>query len=182
MATTIETTETQTSLRAAIEAGSHEIARHFGIHYFGDVNLIHGGFFYDSSNWDDHEYADAVSVDADDGHLFVTAGAVDRYNIDSALKCCGWKRDGNEIVDEHSGDIVADNPATIRLVEIEACKAHSGIESEIVVGENGYEQSSYAFPFVDWTESQFRAFGKIISVDDLDGWIVNRFLRSQFGR
>lgn len=155
------------------DVSAHAVAELLGLDYSGDRNLEHGGFFYDSQNWESYGYADAVRVSIDDGCIFIDIGTIIRpENMADALRCCRYsidKETGNIVSD--SGDIVAERGSeAFRLCEIECCEADGGIESETsrvcklieVWHGNG---SDY---FVDGD--------KKITLDNLQGYVVSKYL------
>lgn len=92
----------------------YELAKALGLSYVGDVNLEYGGLFFETSNWEEHQYATALRItDLDSGCGFDGGLMIERIciikpdNMGPALDCCGW--DGEELTVE---------------MEIEACMSY----------------------------------------------------------
>lgn len=70
----------------------HVIAKEYGCYYSGDVNTIdHGGYFYETHNWDKYGYAEIVEfwVDPDTNETVVDCGTVNKRKeeeLTSALR------------------------------------------------------------------------------------------------
>lgn len=161
------------NLRGLKDRACFDIAEALGLSYSGDCSLIHGGCFWNPADWDKYGYAEAVRVMADDGHLFLTVGQIHRSDVDSALACCGWKREtaAGPIVNDYDGATVAEGPEAVRDCIISACESYAGVEP----CEDFSGRSDWACP-IDEDSNTFKHEGKAISLDDLEGWVVRRFL------
>ena len=99
--------------------------------YHGDINLYHGGTFYDFSTWDDG-YVDAVEVtDLDSATGYRGAVLIERMSIiinqpdkiAAALPVIGAKLLPNGDIDDN-GRTVERNTAAWRFVVTYACQAY----------------------------------------------------------
>lgn len=74
-----------------------EIADHFGCHYDGDSNPIeHGGFFYDTRDWESGGYASTVEFwwDDDADQLVVQRGTISKpQDLAACWNCAGTPDD-----------------------------------------------------------------------------------------
>lgn len=176
--------EGRQTLRGLIDRPCWEIAEALGLGYFGDCSLIHGGTFFDRSDWEQYEYASAVRVMSDDGCVFITEGTIHRTDVVEALASCGWKyardagerwadTDGGAIVCPYDGTIVAEGAAVVDC-EISACEGWAGVEPcADFSGSGDYVCQLSEAP--DGGEFfQFRR--QWVSTDCLEGFIVRRFL------
>ena len=102
---------------------SWDIAKHYGCSFSGDCNPIeHGGFFYDSRDWEAYGYASCVEFwdDHENGCLIVQRGTIQKpsqpEDMNSAFRCIGMAVD-----DENRENIHA---------QIEAVRYYCGIEPD----------------------------------------------------
>jgi hypothetical protein len=163
-----DTTTTKNIEKMASLAG-WDLAKELGCHFAGDCNYTdHNGYFYDAREWRRNGYAPIVNfcrVADDQDALRVECATVNRPDdMADCLKSCGWKYDGTgsaiAIVDDYSGEVIADELDVMARVEIEACKDYQGAET----GEDF--SGPYVQRFEDGTED--RAILK-----DVIGWIEN---------
>lgn len=134
--------------------GAWEIARFYGCDYSGDCNpLEHGGYFYDSRNWEAYGYASCVEFweDCENDCLVVQRGTINKpsnpEDMESAWQCIGIAPD-----DENRSNIHA---------QIDAIRSYCGIEPD---GTSYPDLKN--FRLEDWQE--WRIWRSI------DGWL--RFL------
>lgn len=110
-----------------------DVAKLAGCDYSGDHDPIqHGGFFYETENWEKYGYANIVDFCLlDDGYLYVEQGTVNRPN-DTAKLLTAIRNFCGEYVDVHNIH-----------VQIDYCK-----------GYNGYDHSEYGptrkYRLEDW--------------------------------
>lgn len=136
-----------------------DVAKYLGIGYDGDGNLEHGGLFYVAENWrEPYGSADAVSVMADDGHVYIQTGQVHRSDVSQALECCGY--------DVHDSANVDFSDA----MEVSACYHYAGIESS-------YDDANVACPIIERNGVEYFVHdGRAIAMDCLQGYVVRRFV------
>lgn len=100
-----------------------EIASELGIRYSGDMNPIpHGGYFYNTHNWESYGYSEVVRFQESEGILYLETGTINRPSKESdsqILAHSGWKIDSEsgEVVCEYDGTIVADSVTPEILIE-----------------------------------------------------------------
>lgn len=161
-------TKIRTTRHGINSLAAWDLAKMFGLSYTGDRNLEHGGTFYDISDWQKYEYADAVGVSVDDGHVFITVGQVNRIDVDKSLASCGWHREGDQIIADHDGSVVGSGDA-VPHVEFSACEGYFGIEPESGCG--------WCFPITESLDGDtFRYRGANIPMDNLQGWVFKTFV------
>ena len=105
------TKKPQLTIKSLRTESPWEIAKRLGIHYSGDLNSIpHGGYYYETKNWESYGYCEFVRFQESEGVLYVELGTVNRPNdMLPALKCIGMESNED-----------SDDPH----VQIEACMAY----------------------------------------------------------
>lgn len=141
--------ETKERFRRIASMNAWDIADEYGCSYSGDRSPIpHGGFFYDTRDWEEYGYASIVEfwLDSESGSIVVECGTVNRPDdMESDFQCLGIGPDDPERNNIHA--------------QIAACRYGSGIEpSEDFNGR--YVKS---FKLDDWKE--WRIWRSV------DGWI-----------
>lgn len=108
-------------------------------HYFGDVRLTEGGFYWREDGADDYVCAVDVTPCSNAGgpsNLFhIEAGSIflpvnDPDRLNAALDCCGWQltESGNLLAGD-GAEILHGTP-TWRAFVVAACKAYHGIDRD----------------------------------------------------
>lgn len=147
------------------------LAEEIGCEFNGDCNYTdHNGYFYDVREWRRNGYASCVDfcrLADDDDALRVACATINRPDdpteLAACLASCGWKYDGAgsalAIVDEHSGEVIADEFDVMARVEIEACKGYQGAETQEDFGgpyvrrfEDGTEDAEILAEVFGWLE------------------------------
>jgi len=154
----------------------HNTAKKYGWEYSGDVNLEHGGFFFKLGDWSSYDYCEAVEVSLhedrfDGGALYVTVGSINRKSdlcTDEALA----EVYGAEIVD---GVDDIDLPDARTCLEIDHCKSNYGVEGSYNNGE-AFELSDCG-EYFNANNNKQNGKAQWIAVDDLQGWIVAKYLK-----
>jgi hypothetical protein len=109
------------------------IAKDNRLEYSGGMNFIpHGGTFYETSNWEEHGYAECVRIQESEGTLWVERGTINEpsktEDLLSALNCCGFTIDNDN---DRPGQVRQSGQEPIELtpqIEIESVLAYSGCE------------------------------------------------------
>jgi hypothetical protein len=153
----------------------HDIAEQVGIKYTGDVNLEHGGIFYDVADWKQNGHCNAVKVSIDDGCVWIQSGTVDRLDNPAEFAEClanyGFSMDDdNNIVNEQSGEIVSASGDDNRTcVEIEVIESYWGIEGDTDCFKLHEQYSGNGSDY-------FVANGRNIKLDDLQGFVLSQYV------
>lgn len=137
------------TIKALCQSSPWDIAEANRLEYSGDCNPIpHGGVWYETSNWEEHGYAECVRIQESEGTLWVESGTINKPSKDegrlAALNCCGWMLDDEEInhVRQHGEHSVELTPQ----IEIESVLAYSGMEVDssetFQERENGFDETA----------------------------------------
>ena len=146
-----------------------DLAKRLGCEFSGDCNYTdHDGYFYDVREWRRNGYASAVDFSRladDEESLTVSCVTINRPDdLTGCLASCGWRYDGTgsaiAIVDDHSGEVIADDLDTMARVEIEACKGYCGAEPledfsgpYVQTFADGTDDETVLESIIDWLES-----------------------------
>lgn len=130
-----------------------DLAKKYGLDYLGDCSLIHGGYFYDSFEWEQYGYASVLKVQIAENRLFIDIGSIHR---------CEFSK--SELIDCYGKDCEID-----KQVEIEYCHSQWGVDPDygsqsLLITEDDIGE------FVEWDGY------KIYIEDSLQTWIAETFL------
>jgi hypothetical protein len=105
-------------LRKLFSRPAWTIARAYGCEYSGDLSPVpHGGFFYDSRDWKEHGYANAVRffLCEDSNRMIVERCTINKpLDMVPAFECCDVQMSDRDLVD----------------AQIEACEGYMGAETD----------------------------------------------------
>jgi hypothetical protein len=91
-------------LRKLFSRPAWTIARAYGCEYSGDLSPVpHGGFFYDSRDWKEHGYANAVRffLCEDSNRMIVERCTINKpLDMVPAFECCDVQMSDRDLVDE----------------------------------------------------------------------------------
>lgn len=141
---------TREDIRELATLSGWDLAEKIGCQFAGDMNYTdHGGYFYETKNWEKYGYAECVEFECYEGRKVVTAATINKCeDMAQCLATIGLTLE----------DLKSSEPEVRTLVEIEACKATWGAEpTEDFTGE-------YKHSFPDDVKDH-RILGKAI------GWI-----------
>lgn len=139
------------TIKALCQSSPWDIAKANRLEYSGDGSPIpHGGVWYETSNWEEHGYAECVRIQESEGTLWVESGTInkscDPADRISALNCCGWTIDNDN---DRPGQVRQHGQEPIELtpqIEIESVLAYSGMEVSIretfQERENGFDETA----------------------------------------
>lgn len=139
---------------------TYEIARKLGLSYMGDVNLVHGGYFYSMENWAEHGHVDAVEIQISENTLFVDIGCINKIDDPDLMF---------KIRDQYGCSDNDINPAMI----VDYCHGQFGVE-------NTYNES-LTFKIVDdYDIGEYFEFGgmRVMIDDSLQSFVVEHYLQS----
>lgn len=106
------------------EFNPHEIE---GVSYCGDINTIpHGGYFFKVNRWECDGYVSAVEVEMEGRRLTITTGSINRSDETAT----------DAIVEDYG--LIDDTEVTPQL-EVDWNKSIAGMDTDIVVGDDGYQ-------------------------------------------
>lgn len=132
----------------------YDAATELGLHYMGDCNIEHGGYFYNADDWK-YGYAMAVDVCIADGKLFVQTGTINKLSDSDMF----------EVYSTVDFDGMPEEQC--RHYEIDYCKSQFGVESD-------YDDTNAGFDMSDCGD-YFKSANGWISIDNLQGWIIHHF-------
>lgn len=127
------------TIKSLREDSPWDIAEKFGLHYSGDCCPVpHGGFWYESKNWREHGYANAIRISESEGTLWVEEITINRIerDLESVKKSCDW-----ESAAEH-----CTTPEVIACWEIEAFESYWGADvdqSRTFESDNGKDWGAF---------------------------------------
>lgn len=109
----------KTRFREMASLAGWDVAKAYGVAYSGDSDPIrHGGFFYNTADWSEYGYADAVEfwLEEETNTLVVQRGTINKVDDDELTK----------LIESTYDDV---DPTDIHL-QIDACKGHWGVDNE----------------------------------------------------